>query len=297
MVTLRRDVAPESRFRTGRDRRALRASCAPTWSTTSRSCGSLNEHERARRLPPRPPRRSSAPPTARRSPPSRRTSAAPTRCSRPAAPRAWWATRSSAIVVASSDKAYGDHDELPYHEDFPLQPRYPYDVSKAATDMIARTYAAHLRHAGRGHAAGQRLRRRRLQPLARRARHDRARCCAASGRSSARTARPSATTSTWRTRWTPTWRSRSRSTTASCAGGRGTPATGSPCSVLELVDAPDRGLGARRRARHPGRGHAARRDRPAVPRLDRDPRRSSAGSRAGTWTAAWPRPTPGTSGT
>jgi CDP-glucose 4,6-dehydratase len=45
------------------------------------------------------------------------------------------------IVVASSDKAYGNHDELPYREDFSLQPRYPYDVSKAATDMIARSYA------------------------------------------------------------------------------------------------------------------------------------------------------------
>ena len=46
------------------------------------------------------------------------------------------------IVVASSDKAYGSHDELPYKEDFALQPLYPYDVSKAATDMIARSYAA-----------------------------------------------------------------------------------------------------------------------------------------------------------
>ncbi|MBA2505365.1 MAG: GDP-mannose 4,6-dehydratase [Thermoleophilaceae bacterium] len=45
------------------------------------------------------------------------------------------------IVVASSDKAYGNHDQLPYGEDFALQPRYPYDVSKAATDMIARSYA------------------------------------------------------------------------------------------------------------------------------------------------------------
>jgi CDP-glucose 4,6-dehydratase len=45
------------------------------------------------------------------------------------------------IVVASSDKAYGRHDELPYREDFPLQAQYPYDVSKAATDMIARSYA------------------------------------------------------------------------------------------------------------------------------------------------------------
>jgi CDP-glucose 4,6-dehydratase len=45
------------------------------------------------------------------------------------------------VVVASSDKAYGDHDELPYREDFPLKPRYPYDVSKASTDMLARSYA------------------------------------------------------------------------------------------------------------------------------------------------------------
>ena len=44
------------------------------------------------------------------------------------------------IVVAASDKAYGIHERLPYQEDFPLQPRYPYDVSKAATDMIARSY-------------------------------------------------------------------------------------------------------------------------------------------------------------
>jgi len=45
------------------------------------------------------------------------------------------------VVVASSDKAYGRHERLPYREDFPLQPDYPYDVSKAATDMIARSYA------------------------------------------------------------------------------------------------------------------------------------------------------------
>jgi len=44
------------------------------------------------------------------------------------------------IVVASSDKAYGAHDELPYREYFALKPRYPYEVSKAATDMIARSY-------------------------------------------------------------------------------------------------------------------------------------------------------------
>lgn len=46
------------------------------------------------------------------------------------------------VVVASSDKAYGAHEALPYREDFELNPLYPYDVSKACTDMIARSYAS-----------------------------------------------------------------------------------------------------------------------------------------------------------
>lgn len=44
------------------------------------------------------------------------------------------------VVVAASDKAYGSHETLPYTEDMALQPTYPYDVSKAATDLIARSY-------------------------------------------------------------------------------------------------------------------------------------------------------------
>jgi CDP-glucose 4,6-dehydratase len=44
------------------------------------------------------------------------------------------------VVVASSDKAYGSHAELPYREDAALQPSYPYEVSKAAADLIARSY-------------------------------------------------------------------------------------------------------------------------------------------------------------
>jgi CDP-glucose 4,6-dehydratase len=44
------------------------------------------------------------------------------------------------VVVASSDKAYGPHENLPYTEDSALQPIFPYDVSKAATDLIARSY-------------------------------------------------------------------------------------------------------------------------------------------------------------
>lgn len=45
------------------------------------------------------------------------------------------------IVVASSDKAYGDQTSLPYDETTPLQGRHPYDVSKSAADLIAHTYA------------------------------------------------------------------------------------------------------------------------------------------------------------
>jgi CDP-glucose 4,6-dehydratase len=45
------------------------------------------------------------------------------------------------IVVASSDKAYGDQEVLPYDENTPLQGQHPYDVSKSAADLIAFTYA------------------------------------------------------------------------------------------------------------------------------------------------------------
>jgi len=46
------------------------------------------------------------------------------------------------IVVASSDKAYGDHDKLPYTEEAALQGRHPYDVSKSCADLIAQSYGA-----------------------------------------------------------------------------------------------------------------------------------------------------------
>jgi CDP-glucose 4,6-dehydratase len=46
------------------------------------------------------------------------------------------------VVVASSDKAYGVQERLPYDESAPLAGRHPYDVSKACADMIAQTYAA-----------------------------------------------------------------------------------------------------------------------------------------------------------
>ena len=44
------------------------------------------------------------------------------------------------VIVASSDKAYGAHETLPYTEDAPLQGRFPYDVSKSCTDLISFSY-------------------------------------------------------------------------------------------------------------------------------------------------------------
>jgi len=51
-----------------------------------------------------------------------------------------------AVVVASSDKAYGSYPrgKMPYRETYPLIPRFPYDVSKACADMIAQSYATEL---------------------------------------------------------------------------------------------------------------------------------------------------------
>jgi len=45
------------------------------------------------------------------------------------------------VVVASSDKAYGNHEELPYREDMALLPSDPYSTSKSCTDLIAQSYA------------------------------------------------------------------------------------------------------------------------------------------------------------
>ena len=46
------------------------------------------------------------------------------------------------VVVASSDKAYGESDELPYTEAMPLRGTFPYEVSKSMTDLVARSYGA-----------------------------------------------------------------------------------------------------------------------------------------------------------
>ena len=77
-----------------------------------------------------------------------------------------------AIVVASSDKAYGDHEVLPYAEDAPLIGRHPYDVSKSCADLIAQAYAATYGTARRDHPLRQLLRRRRPELEPDRARHD-----------------------------------------------------------------------------------------------------------------------------
>jgi CDP-glucose 4,6-dehydratase len=45
------------------------------------------------------------------------------------------------VVIASSDKAYGDQETLPYSEDTPLQGQHPYDVSKSCADLISHTFA------------------------------------------------------------------------------------------------------------------------------------------------------------
>jgi CDP-glucose 4,6-dehydratase len=49
------------------------------------------------------------------------------------------------VVLASSDKAYGDQEKLPYDEQTPLQGRHPYDVSKSCADLLATTYAVSYR--------------------------------------------------------------------------------------------------------------------------------------------------------
>ena len=46
------------------------------------------------------------------------------------------------VVVASSDKAYGDQECLPYDEELPLKGTFPYDVSKSCADLLASSYQA-----------------------------------------------------------------------------------------------------------------------------------------------------------
>ena len=62
------------------------------------------------------------------------------------------------VVVASSDKAYGTSEILPYVEGMPLNGRAPYEVSKSCTDLIAQSYARHVRRPGHDCALREHLR-------------------------------------------------------------------------------------------------------------------------------------------
>ena len=137
------------------------------------------------------------------------------------------AERVERVVVASSDKAYGAHDELPYTEDFALLPTAPYEASKAAADLIARSYwpAYGLPVAVTRFAnvyGGGDLNFSRLVPEATSRRSRDAR------RFSDRTARRSGTSSTWRTRPSPTWRSPTASTATTSAARPSTPEASAP---------------------------------------------------------------------
>ena len=101
-----------------------------------------------------------------------------------------------AVVVASTDKAYGDRSGRPYREEMALLARHPYDVSKAATDLLAQSYAATydlpvtITRCGNMYGGGD-LNWSRIVPG-----HDPFRASTASRRSSARTGPSSATTCT-----------------------------------------------------------------------------------------------------
>ncbi len=75
------------------------------------------------------------------------------------------------IVVASSDKAYGDQEDLPYREELPLRARFPVRRVEGLHGHDRALVRHDLRHAGRGHAAGERLRAGRRQLVAHRAGH------------------------------------------------------------------------------------------------------------------------------
>ena len=186
--------------------------------------------------------------------------------------------------MASSDKAYGSHDELPYREDFALQPAYPYDVSKAATDMIARSYAV---------TYDMPVAVTRLANVYGPGDVNWARLVPDTARALLRGERP-----VIRSDGTPErdylYVEDAADAYLAVAGSLSDPAnwgrawnagSGEPHSVLDVVERLIAISGRDRRARHPGHRRAAGRDRPPVPRLDGDPHRSSAGRPNGISTA------------
>ena len=86
------------------------------------------------------------------------------------------------VVVASSDKAYGSHDELPYTRGLRAPAALPVRRLEGGHRHDRPLLRGHLRAAGGGHAAGERLRRRRLQLQPRSCPTRRARSCAATAR-------------------------------------------------------------------------------------------------------------------
>ena len=133
------------------------------------------------------------------------------------------------VVIASSDKAYGDQDVLPYTEDAPLLGRHPYDVSKSCADLLAQMYAKTLRPARVHHALRQLLRRRRSELEPYRAGHDpvgAARRAAGDpvgrplhARLSLRRGRRRAPTCSWPSRWRPSRSSPERRSTSPTSSG------------------------------------------------------------------------------
>ncbi len=112
VVCLVRDWVPQQRARALGPRSTASRSSAAT-SATRRCSSGPSASTRSTPSSTSPRRRSSASPTATRSRPSRRTSRAPGRCSRPAAAR----PLVRQIVVASSDKAYGDQERAALRRD------------------------------------------------------------------------------------------------------------------------------------------------------------------------------------
>ena len=102
------------------------------------------------------------------------------------------------VVVASSDKAYGDQETLPYDESTPLRGEHPYDVSKSCADLIAHTYGktyglpVAITRCGNFYGGGD-LNWNRIVPARS------VRCFEGSDRSSAPMGTTSATISTWKT--------------------------------------------------------------------------------------------------
>ena len=192
------------------------------------------------------------------------------------------------IVVASSDKAYGDQDELPYREDLPLRARFPYDVSKACTDMIARSYAT---------TYGMPVAVTRLANVYGPGDVNWSRIVPDTARALARGERP-----VIRSDGTPErdylYVEDAVDAYLAVAGSLDDPTlrgrawnAGSdrPLSVLGARAGADAVVRARCRAGHPGGGDPARRDRPPVARLDRDPLRARLGAALGAGARAGER--------